>query len=58
VPEELRTLVGKREEKRSLQTRDPLESKRRHAEALVASRAGVSVSEPPSSTVRGNQKFP
>jgi integrase len=34
VPEELRALVGKREEKRSLQTRDPAEAKRRHAEAL------------------------
>ncbi|HEY6407049.1 MAG TPA: DUF6538 domain-containing protein [Ktedonobacteraceae bacterium] len=35
VPEDLRKLVGKREEKRSLQTRDPVEAKRRHAEALV-----------------------
>jgi hypothetical protein len=35
VPEDLRTLVGKREEKRSLQTRDPAEAKRRHAEALA-----------------------
>jgi hypothetical protein len=35
VPEDLRTLVGKREEKRSLQTRDAAEAKRRHAEALV-----------------------
>jgi integrase len=34
VPEDLRTLVGKREEKRSLRTRDPVEAKRRHAEAL------------------------
>jgi integrase len=34
VPEDLRKLVGKREEKRSLQTRDPVEAKRRHAEAL------------------------
>jgi integrase len=35
VPEDLRALVGKREEKRSLQTRDPVEAKRRHAEALA-----------------------
>jgi hypothetical protein len=35
VPEDLRKLVDKREEKRSLQTRDPVEAKRRHAEALA-----------------------
>ncbi|WP_322518289.1 DUF6538 domain-containing protein [Rhodopseudomonas palustris] len=35
VPEDLRALVGKREEKRSLQTRDPAEAKRRHAAALA-----------------------
>jgi integrase len=35
VPAELRKLVGKREEKRSLGTRDPLEAKRRHAEVLA-----------------------
>jgi integrase len=35
VPDDLQTLVGKREEKRSLQTRDPIEAKRRHAEALA-----------------------
>lgn len=35
VPEDLRKIVGKREEKRSLQTRDPAEAKRRHAEALA-----------------------
>lgn len=35
VPEDLRKLVGKREEKLSLQTRDPVEAKRRHAEALT-----------------------
>jgi integrase len=35
VPEDLRVLVGKREEKRSLQTRDPVEAKRRHAAALA-----------------------
>ena len=35
VPEDLRVLVGKREEKRSLGTRDPVEAKRRHAEALA-----------------------
>jgi hypothetical protein len=35
VPEDLRALAGKREEKRSLQTRDPVEAKRRHAEALA-----------------------
>jgi len=35
VPDDLLKLVGKREEKRSLQTRDPAEAKRRHAEALV-----------------------
>ena len=35
VPDDLRALVGKREEKRSLGTRDPVEAKRRHAEALA-----------------------
>jgi hypothetical protein len=35
VREDLRVLVGKREEKRSLETRDPAEAKRRHAEALA-----------------------
>ncbi|MCK1712801.1 MULTISPECIES: DUF6538 domain-containing protein [unclassified Bradyrhizobium] len=35
VPEDLRALVGKREEKRSLGTRDPIEAKRKHAEALA-----------------------
>lgn len=35
VPEALRELVGKREEKLSLQTRDPVEAKQRHAEALA-----------------------
>jgi hypothetical protein len=35
VPDDLQTLVGKREEKRSLQTRDPIEAKRKHAEALA-----------------------
>jgi integrase len=35
VPEDLRLLVGKREEKRSLLTRDPIEAKKRHAEALA-----------------------
>jgi integrase len=35
VPEGLRGVVGKREEKLSLQTRDPGEAKQRHAEALA-----------------------
>lgn len=35
VPEDLRALVGKREEKRSLGTHDPIEAKRLHAEALA-----------------------
>lgn len=35
VPEELRQIVGKREEKVSLQTRDPAEAKVRHAKALA-----------------------
>jgi hypothetical protein len=35
VPDDLLKHVGKREEKRSLQTRDPVEAKRRHAEALA-----------------------
>jgi hypothetical protein len=39
VPEDLRMLVGKREEKRSLLTRDPAEAKRRHAEALACQSA-------------------
>ena len=34
VPDDLRQLVGKREEKRSLGTRNPEEAKRRHAEVL------------------------
>jgi hypothetical protein len=32
VPEDLRQLVGKLEEKRSLGTRDPAEAKRRHGD--------------------------
>lgn len=35
VPADLRALVGKREEKRSLQTKDPSIPRRRHAEALA-----------------------
>ncbi|WP_373291765.1 DUF6538 domain-containing protein, partial [Bradyrhizobium guangdongense] len=35
VPEDLRALVGKREEKVSLQTRDPAEAKQRFAKALA-----------------------
>lgn len=35
VPPELRAKVGKREEKRSLGTRDPAEAKRAHLQALV-----------------------
>jgi integrase len=35
VPADLRALVGKREEKRSLQTKDPAVAKKRHAEALA-----------------------
>ncbi|WP_375454385.1 DUF6538 domain-containing protein [uncultured Methylobacterium sp.] len=34
VPEDLRALVGKREEKRSLKTKDPEEAKRRFVEVL------------------------
>lgn len=36
VPDDLRPLVGKREEKVSLRTKDPQEAKARHAEALAA----------------------
>lgn len=36
VPDDLRAAIGKREEKFSLKTRDPVEAKRLHAEALVA----------------------
>jgi hypothetical protein len=36
VPEDLRAATGKREEKFSLKTRDPVEAKRLHAEALAA----------------------
>jgi integrase len=36
VPDDLRTAIGKREEKLSLKTRDPAEAKRLHAAALVA----------------------
>jgi len=35
VPGDLRLRVGKREEKRSLKTRDPAEAKRRHLQALT-----------------------
>jgi hypothetical protein len=35
VPDDLRQLVGKQEEKRSLKTRDPTEAERRHPEALA-----------------------
>jgi len=35
VPADLRARVGKREEKRSLQTKDPSIARRRHAEALA-----------------------
>lgn len=35
IPDDLRSLLGKREEKRSLKTRDPVEAKRRHLEALT-----------------------
>jgi integrase len=35
VPDDLVELVGKREEKRSLGTRDPIEAKRLHSEALA-----------------------
>ncbi len=35
VPDELRALVGKQEEKRSLGTKDPAEAKLQHAEALL-----------------------
>lgn len=47
-PEDLRALVGKREEKRSLQTRDPQEAKRRHTEALaeLENRWGESLQRP------------
>jgi hypothetical protein len=50
VPDRLRALVGKREEKRSLGTKDPVEAKRRHAEIhadveakwqALESRAGI-----------------
>jgi hypothetical protein len=36
VPEDLRAVLGKREEKYSLKTRDPVEAKRAHAKALAA----------------------
>jgi integrase len=36
VPDDLRAAVGKREEKFSLKTREPVEAKRLHAEALAA----------------------
>lgn len=35
VPDDLRTLVGKREEKRTLATRDPAEARSRHAAAMA-----------------------
>lgn len=36
VPDDLQKLVGKREEKQSLGTRDPAEAKRKHLAALTA----------------------
>jgi hypothetical protein len=36
VPDDLRTRIGKREEKLTLKTRDPVEAKRLHAAALAA----------------------
>ncbi len=36
VPDDLRALVGRQEEKRSLGTKDPAEAKLKHAEALLA----------------------
>ncbi|HEV7253155.1 MAG TPA: site-specific integrase [Mesorhizobium sp.] len=36
VPDDLRPVLGKLEEKQSLKTKDPSEAKRRHAEALIA----------------------
>ena len=35
VPDDLRALVGKVEEKRSLRTKDPAEARTRHAEAIA-----------------------
>ncbi len=35
IPDDLRPILGKLEEKRSLKTRDPAEAKRRHLEALA-----------------------
>ena len=35
VPQDLRPVLGKREEKRSLQTRDAAEAKRRHMQVLT-----------------------
>ncbi|MGO9238438.1 MAG: DUF6538 domain-containing protein [Methylocella sp.] len=35
VPDDLRPILGKREEKRSLGTRDSAEAKRLHAQALA-----------------------
>ena len=35
VPDDLRPLVGKREEKRSLQTKDPAQARKLHAQALA-----------------------
>src|SRR5918993_2906439 len=35
VPDDLRPLVGKREEKRSLQTKDPAQVRKLHAQALA-----------------------
>src|ERR1051325_3716691 len=35
VPQDLRPVLGKREEKRSLQTRDASEAKRRHMQVLT-----------------------
>ena len=40
VPDELQKLVGKREEKQSLGTRDPAEAKRKHLAALTAVEEG------------------
>lgn len=48
VPDDLRAAVGKREEKRTLRTKDPIEARQRHAEvAAVVERKWQALRSPP-----------
>ena len=54
VPEDLRPILGKREEKRSLGTRDAAEAKRLHAQALAElEQRWANLRAPPSRSASG-----